>query len=81
MNANTKLVEFVHQYDKSVAARRRTESQEDFRCLNCAPNCSINPYELQVSKFYTRNFFQLFQKKWAVIMILFLEELKHEGSR
>ena len=27
VNANTKLVEFVHQYDKAVAARRSSESQ------------------------------------------------------
>jgi len=52
-----KLVEFVHQYDKTVAARRRSESQEDFRCLNCVPNCTSNSYEIQVSRFYTRKIF------------------------
>ena len=30
VNAYTKLVEFVHQYDKAVAARRTSESQQDF---------------------------------------------------
>ena len=30
VNANTKLVEFVHQYDKAVAARRSSETQQDF---------------------------------------------------
>ena len=81
VNANTKLVEFVNQYDKVVAAHRSSETQQDFRCLNCVPNCTSNSYEIQVSKFYTRKIFQLFQKEWAVIMILFSEELKHDGSR
>ena len=31
VNENTKLVEFVHQYDKAVAARRSSKSQQDFR--------------------------------------------------
>jgi len=30
VNANTELVEFVHQYDKAVVAHCRAESQEDF---------------------------------------------------
>ena len=46
VNANTKIVEFVHQYDKAVAARRRAESQEDFLCLNCVPNCTSNSYDI-----------------------------------
>ena len=50
VNANTKLVEFVHQYDKVVAARRSSESQQDFRGLNSVPNCTSNPYEIQVLK-------------------------------
>jgi len=81
VNANTKLFEFVHQYDKAVAARRRAESQEDFLCLNCVPNCTSNPYEIQVSKSYTRKIFQLFQKEWTVVMTLFSEELEYEGLR
>jgi len=81
VNANTKLVEFVHQYDKSVTARRRSQSQEDFQCLNCVPNCTSNPYEIQLSKLYTRNIFQLFQKEWTFVMTLFSEELEHDGSR
>ena len=79
MNANTKLVDFVHQYDKAVAARRNSESQQDFQDLNSVPNCTSNLYEIQVSKFYTANIFQLFQKEWAVVMTLFSEELEHDG--
>ena len=68
-------MEFVHQYDKVVAARRTSESLQDFRGLNSVPNCTSNPYEIQVSKLYTPKIFQLFQKEWAVVMTLFLEEL------
>jgi len=58
VNANTKLVEFVHQYyDKAVAARHSSESQQDFRGLNFVPNCTSNPYEIQVSKLYTPKIF------------------------
>jgi len=78
-SANTKLVEFVYQYDKAVAARRNSETQQDFRGLNSVPNCTSNPYEIQVSKLYTTKFFQLFQKEWALIMTLFSEELEHDG--
>ena len=62
VNANTKLVEFVHQYDKVVAARRSSESQQDFRGLNSVPNCTSNPYEIQVSKLYTPKIFQCSKK-------------------
>ena len=62
VNANIKLVEFVHQYKKTVAARHITESQEDFLCLNCVPNCTSNPYEIQVSKFYIRLIFSCFKR-------------------
>ena len=79
VNANTKLVKFVHQYDKVVAARRNSKSQQDFRGLNSVPNCTSNPYEIQVSKLYTPKIFQLFQKEWAVVTTLFSEELKHDG--
>ena len=71
VNANTKLVEFVHQYDKVVAARRTSESLQDFRGLNSVTNCTSNLYEIQVSKLYTPKIFQLFQKEWAVVMTLF----------
>jgi len=81
LNANTKLVEFVHQYDKAVAARRRADSQEDFRYLNFVPNCTSNPYQIKLSMFYTRKIFQLFQMKWTFVMTLFLKELKHDDSR
>ena len=57
VNANTKLVELVHQYDKAVAARRSFETQQDFRGLNLVLNCTSNPYEIQVSKFYTMKIF------------------------
>jgi len=30
VNANTKLIEFVYQYDKAVVACHRAKSQEDF---------------------------------------------------
>ena len=66
MNDNTELVEFVNQYDKAVTARRRVESQEDFMCLNCVPNCTSNSYEIQVAKCYTRKIFKMFQKEWAI---------------
>ena len=79
MNVNIKLVEFVHQYDKVIIARRRSESQEDFWCLNYVPNYTLNPYEIQVSKFYARKIFLLFQKELAVVMTLFSEELEHDG--
>ena len=46
VNANTKLVEFVNQYDKTVAACHRARSQEDFLCLNCVPTCTSSPYEI-----------------------------------
>ena len=45
------------------------------------PNCTSNPYEIQVSKFYTRKIFQLFQKEWAIVMTLFLKELENDGSK
>ena len=77
MNANTKLVKFVHQYYKTVAARHSSDTQQDFRDLNFVPNCTSNLYELQVSKLYTTKIFQLFQKEWAVIMTLFSEELEN----
>ena len=57
VNANTKLVEFVHQYDKVVAARHSSETPQDIWGLNCVPNCTSNPYEVQVLKFYTTKFF------------------------
>ena len=63
MNVNTKLVEFINQYDKVVVVGHRTVSQEDFMCLNCVPNCTSNPYEIHVAKCYTRKIFKLFQKK------------------
>jgi len=63
VNANTKLVEFVNQYDKVVTAHHKSESQEVFLCLNCVPTCTSNPYEIQVVKFYTRKIFKLFQKE------------------
>ena len=72
-------MEFVHQYDKVVAAHRTSESQQDFRGLNSVPNCTSNPYEIQVSKLYTPKIFQLFQKEWAVVTTLFSEELEHDG--
>ena len=78
VNANTKLVEFVCQYDKAIAARRSSESQQDFRGLISIPNCTSNSYEIQVSKLYTTKIFQLFQKKWAVVMTLFSEKLEHD---
>jgi len=37
LSSMIKLVEFVHKYDKAVAARHRAESQDDFQCLNCVP--------------------------------------------
>jgi len=45
------------------------------------PNSTSNPYEIQVSKFYTRKIFQLFKKEWAVVMTLFLKKLEHDGPR
>jgi len=63
VNANTKLVEFIHQYDNAFAACRSSASQQDFRGLNSVPNCTSNPYEIQVSKLYTPKIFQLFQKE------------------
>ena len=75
----TQLVEFVYQYDKAVAACRSSKSQQDFRGLNSMPNCTSNPYEIQVSKLYTTKIFQLFQKEWALVMTVFSEELKHDG--
>ena len=44
VNVNTKLVEFVHQYDKVVTAHRSFESQQDFQSLNSMPNCTLNAY-------------------------------------
>ena len=64
VNVNIKLFEFVHQYDKVVAACRSSETQQDFRGLNCEPNYISNSYEIQVLKFYTIKIFQLFQKEW-----------------
>jgi len=61
VNSNTKLVEFVYQYDKVVAAHRNSESQQDFWGLNSVSNCTSNSYEIQVSKLYTLKIFQLFQ--------------------
>ena len=46
VNANTKLVEFIHQYDKDVAARHSSETQQDFRGLNSVPNCMLIGAEL-----------------------------------
>ena len=80
VNANTKLVEFVHQYNEVVTARRSSETQQDFQGMNSVPNCTSNPYEMQVSKLYTTKNFQLFQKECAVVMTLFSEELKLEQN-
>ena len=57
VNANKKLVEFVHQYDKVVAARRSSESQQDFRGLNSVSNCTSNPYEIQFQSCIPQIFF------------------------
>jgi len=67
VNTKTKLVEFVHQYDKDFAVCRSSESQQDFQGLNSVPNCISNPHEIQISKLYTTKIFQLFQKELAVV--------------
>ena len=56
VNANTKLVEFVHQYDKVVAARHELISRRLLVFELCA-NCISNLYDIQLMKFYTRKIF------------------------
>ena len=62
VNENTKLVEFVYQYNKAVTARRSSETQQDFWGLNSVLNCTSNSYEIQVQSCIPRRFFNCFKR-------------------
>ncbi|XP_020249141.1 protein FAR1-RELATED SEQUENCE 5-like [Asparagus officinalis] len=79
VNANTRLVEFVGQYDKAVASRRASESHEDFMTLNTVPAMSFsNPIEEQVGNTYTRTILKMFQRELGDVMSLHREEVSQE---
>ncbi|XP_020262591.1 protein FAR1-RELATED SEQUENCE 5-like [Asparagus officinalis] len=79
VNANTRLVEFVGQYDKAVASRRASESHEDFMTLNTVPAMSFsNPIEAQVGNIYARAILKMFQKELGDVMSLHREEVSKE---
>ncbi|XP_020250195.1 protein FAR1-RELATED SEQUENCE 5-like [Asparagus officinalis] len=82
VNTKTRLVDFVCQYDKALANRRASESQEDFMTLNIVPTmCLRHPIEVQVSKLYTREIFKIFQDELTNGLSLFHEEMLKEEPK
>uniref|UniRef100_A0A7N0VE28 SWIM-type domain-containing protein n=1 Tax=Kalanchoe fedtschenkoi TaxID=63787 RepID=A0A7N0VE28_KALFE len=79
VNATTPLNEFVVQYDKAVAARRKSEEDEDFSTLNSQPALiTEHGIEKDAGRYYTRSIFQLFQREWHAS--LSLEHTKRQIS-
>ncbi|KAL6581423.1 hypothetical protein OROMI_007346 [Orobanche minor] len=65
VNSNTMLSDFVIQYDKALASRRKREEDEDFVTIDTCPTLlTRHPIEQQAGKYYTRNIFELFKKEW-----------------
>ncbi|XP_077247368.1 protein FAR1-RELATED SEQUENCE 5-like [Tasmannia lanceolata] len=65
VNQSTTLPEFVKQYAKALADRRKKESEEDFRTKSSnAVLISRNKLEAQGGKCYTRTMFNIFQSEF-----------------
>ncbi|KAK1362024.1 hypothetical protein POM88_046498 [Heracleum sosnowskyi] len=65
VNSNTMLSDFVIQYDKALASRRKKEEDEDFVTIDSCPTLLTgHPIEQQAGKYYTRNIYELFKKEW-----------------
>ncbi|XP_020249173.1 protein FAR-RED IMPAIRED RESPONSE 1-like [Asparagus officinalis] len=79
VNENTRLVEFVGQYDNTMASRCASKSHEDFMTLNTVPVMTFsNPIEEQFGKAYTRVILKMFQKDLGDVMSLHREEVSKE---
>uniref|UniRef100_A0A7N0VLE0 SWIM-type domain-containing protein n=2 Tax=Kalanchoe fedtschenkoi TaxID=63787 RepID=A0A7N0VLE0_KALFE len=71
VNAITPLNEFVVQYDKAVAVRRKSEEDEDFLTLNSQPALiTEHGIEKDAGRNYTRAIFQFFQREWHASLSL-----------
>lgn len=82
ISSKTRLVDFVHQYDKALEARRASESKEDSVTLNTAPTmCFSHPIEKQAARLYTRNILKIFQKEFTEGLALFHEKVIKEGLK
>ncbi|XP_077223049.1 protein FAR1-RELATED SEQUENCE 5-like [Tasmannia lanceolata] len=61
VNQKTSLLDFVDQYEKALADRRRKETQEDFKSKNSKATMTTgSPLEDDPGKYYTRTIFGLF---------------------
>ena len=82
INANTKLIDFVNQYDKAVIAHRALERREDYMTLHFVSKlCLSHLIEKQVSKLYTRSALKIFQDEMLEGLTLFHEEASKEATR
>ncbi|XP_020243517.1 protein FAR1-RELATED SEQUENCE 5-like [Asparagus officinalis] len=82
VNTNTRLVDFVCQYNKALANHHASESREDFMTLNTVlAMCLRHPLEVKVSKLYTRGIFKIFQDELTNGLSLFHEEMLKEEPK
>lgn len=63
VTSNIMLNDFVIQYDKSIASRRKKEEDEDFVTMDSSPTLLTGHLiEQQARKYYTLNMFEIFKK-------------------
>ncbi|XP_077248376.1 protein FAR1-RELATED SEQUENCE 5-like [Tasmannia lanceolata] len=81
VNLSTTLPEFVKQYAKALADRRKKESEEDFRTKSSnVVLISRNKLEAQGGKCYTRTMFNIFQSEFKDSNDCWYELLGENGN-
>ncbi|XP_077212853.1 protein FAR1-RELATED SEQUENCE 5-like [Tasmannia lanceolata] len=81
VNQKTSLHDFLEQYEKALADRRRKETEEDFKSKNSkATMITLSPLEKEAGKYYTRAIFGLFQAELKRSYDYWCKKLSNDGN-
>ncbi|KAL6544224.1 hypothetical protein OROGR_010721 [Orobanche gracilis] len=81
VHASTPLHEFVVQYDKALASRRKAEEDEDFKSLDSKPVPTLKwPLEEQAGRCYTPALFTIFKQEMKDAQTYWADKVQKEGT-
>ncbi|GAB2248405.1 hypothetical protein Droror1_Dr00008287 [Drosera rotundifolia] len=75
LNPDTRVNEFVKQYDRALMDQRKAEEEEDFANLDSRPTLlRRHPIEEHVARCYTTKMFDVLTKEWKLALYSFSHE-------